>query len=54
MHEAPAECGHDLCNCSLIGPIAGETYCSGYCRRAAEDSDESEACACGHPQCDAN
>jgi hypothetical protein len=52
MHESPVECSHELCNCSLTGPVAGETYCSDYCLRAMEEGLESETCACGHPQCD--
>jgi len=53
MHETPVECGHDPCNCSVIGPVGGgEVYCSDFCRKSVEDGRESATCACGHPQCD--
>jgi len=53
MHEAPVECTHDLCNCSVTGPVSGgEVYCSEDCREATEAGVESETCACGHPACD--
>jgi len=52
MQEAPVECSHDPCNCSVIGPVeGGEVYCSDFCR-GAEQGLESESCGCGHPQCD--
>ena len=47
------ECAHDLCQCTVMSSIVGETYCSDACRQAADDSIESETCPCGHPQCDA-
>lgn len=50
-HEA-MECAHSLCNCRVTSPIAGEAYCSDYCRTATEDGIESETCGCSHPQCD--
>ncbi|MGB8910279.1 MAG: hypothetical protein WCC84_16150 [Candidatus Cybelea sp.] len=53
MREAPLECAHDICNCSVTGPVeGGDVYCSPYCRGADESSIESETCACGHPECD--
>jgi hypothetical protein len=52
MHEAPLECDHDICNCSVTGPVEGGVYCSNVCRNAAEQGVESETCACGHPECD--
>jgi hypothetical protein len=53
MHEAPVECSHDICNCSVTGTVDGaETYCSDYCRNSDESGRESETCACGHPECD--
>jgi hypothetical protein len=53
MREAPLECAHDLCNCSLVGPVDGsDVYCSNFCRSSTEAGRESETCACGHPECD--
>jgi hypothetical protein len=53
MRESPLECGHELCNCSVIGSVAGsEVYCSDFCRNADEGGIESETCACAHPECD--
>jgi hypothetical protein len=52
MREAPVECGHELCNCSVVGEVDGEAFCSDYCRQSDADSIESESCACGHPPCD--
>jgi hypothetical protein len=53
MLEAPLECGHDICNCSVTGPVNGaEVYCSDYCANADAEGLESETCACGHPECD--
>ncbi len=53
MHESSLECDHDICNCTLTGPVGSDVYCSDFCRNAEEQSVESEACACGHPECDA-
>jgi hypothetical protein len=53
MHEAPLECAHEPCNCSVTGPVDGaDVYCSAFCRNAAAKSLESEICGCGHPECD--
>jgi hypothetical protein len=53
MHEAPLDCAHEPCNCSVTGPVDGaEVYCGASCRAAAENSLESDTCACGHPPCD--
>jgi len=53
MHESPLECDHDICNCSVTGPVeGGDVYCSEFCRDADERTLESESCACGHPACD--
>ncbi len=50
MHESPLECDHDICNCSVTGPVeGGDVYCSEFCRDADERTLESESCACGHP-----
>lgn len=51
MQESNAECSHEPCNCIVMGPIAGEVFCSDFCREA-ESGLESETCACAHPQCD--
>jgi hypothetical protein len=53
MHESPLECDHDICNCSVTGPVeGGDVYCGSFCRNADEQALESETCACGHPECD--
>lgn len=53
MHESPLECDHDICNCTVTGPVGGgDVYCSDVCRDASEEGVESETCACGHPECD--
>ncbi|HET6274764.1 MAG TPA: hypothetical protein VFE16_02335 [Candidatus Cybelea sp.] len=53
MHESPLECAHEICNCSVTGPVDGsEVYCGNFCRNADEQGIESETCACGHPECD--
>jgi hypothetical protein len=53
MRESALECGHDVCNCSVSGPVeGGDVYCSDYCRNAEERGLESETCACAHPECD--
>lgn len=53
MHESPLECAHEICNCSVTGPVDGsEVYCCSFCRNADEQGIESETCACGHPECD--
>ncbi len=46
------ECSHDLCNCTITGPLAGESFCSHACKYAVENGIESETCPCSHPQCD--
>jgi len=57
MSREMAECSNPKCECmasATIEPEVGEpdeTFCSGYCRSAAE-SEEQEVCACGHPECD--
>ena len=47
------ECAHELCACTIMSPIRGETYCSDSCRNADDGGVENDACACGHPPCDA-
>jgi hypothetical protein len=52
LREA-VECSHELCNCMVMGPAeGGDAYCSTYCRNADDGGIESDACACGHPECD--
>lgn len=54
MQDHGIECAHEPCNCLVIGPVVGgEAYCSDFCNAAQAGDLESEACACGHPQCDA-
>jgi hypothetical protein len=45
-------CSLDVCNCTLMGPTLGEAFCSDDCRERYDSSIESDACPCGHPQCD--
>ena len=46
-------CSHELCTCPVEEPATGgEAYCSDYCKNADAGGIESEACACGHPECD--
>jgi hypothetical protein len=45
-------CSLDVCNCTLMGPPFGETFCSDDCRERFESSIEGDACGCGHPPCD--
>jgi hypothetical protein len=54
MQDHDIECAHEPCSCLVIGPVVGgEAYCSDFCSAAQAGDLESEACACGHPQCDA-
>ncbi|HEV7179232.1 MAG TPA: hypothetical protein VGN11_05140 [Candidatus Baltobacteraceae bacterium] len=46
-------CAHQICLCTLMGPLAGAIYCSDVCRANDEGGIEGDACACGHPPCDA-
>jgi hypothetical protein len=51
MSMQTIECTNPPCNCEVLAVIDTEAFCSDYCRNAGE-SEESELCACGHPQCD--
>lgn len=49
------KCEHEPCNCKVE---ADESYCSEYCRNAAEFTEDPEdpgdrlGCGCGHPGCE--
>ena len=45
------ECSNELCQCTLMGPLEGEAYCSDSCRTQDEGGIEIDACQCGHPGC---
>jgi len=59
MNTESIECGNDQCQCYVTAALdersgePTEAYCSDSCRGAAEE-EEMDACACGHPPCDAN
>jgi len=46
------QCSNELCNCDISAEMQTEEYCSTWCRDFTENGLESEACQCGHPQCD--
>lgn len=53
------KCAHEPCLCTVEASFAEEEleeserrFCGEYCYRAS-DREEEEACACGHPPCDA-
>ena len=46
------ECSNAACNCTITAVIETEGFCSDYCRNADEE-EEVDFCACGHPPCDA-
>lgn len=57
MNTEKVQCANDPCLCEVTGSALDsgdptEAYCSDACR---DDSvgEEQEACACGHPPCDA-
>jgi hypothetical protein len=58
MNAESIECANEQCQCfvtAALDPDSGEpteAYCGGSCRDAAV-GEESDVCACGHPQCDA-
>jgi hypothetical protein len=56
MSSETIACTNDLCECMVVATIdpaigePGDAYCGDACRNA---DGEGEACACGHPPCDA-
>lgn len=46
------ECANPPCNCEVLASVDDtEAFCSDYCENA-DQIEEMDACACGHPPCD--
>jgi hypothetical protein len=47
-------CEYSECNCTVMGGLDEEPYCSEACRERDSTDEEMETnCICGHPPCDA-